>query len=117
MSKQTNKTPAPKLTDEDIINYFCASVAAEGAAPAAPQLTLFVGNKMWGKRLYATQSAAAKAVTALAPKLAKRLISVTDKVTARKVARAIKDRPALRKAAVTAAFRRELLYAQPLERR
>ena len=114
MSKATK---APKLSEAEIINLFCDAVNESGAAQATqPKLTLFVGQQMYGKRFYANQRAAKQAVTRLAPGLTKALKGKQPTSVVSQVRNALKRKPALRKAAVEAAFQRELLYAQPLVR-
>ena len=71
---------------------------------------------MYGKRFYANQRAAKQAVTRLAPGLTKALKGKQPTSVVSQVRNALKRKPALRKAAVEAAFQRELLYAQPLVR-
>lgn len=116
MKKTSTKAPVVKLTDEQVINFFCDAVNAAGQKPKTSQLSLFVGRQMFGKRLYATPTAARQAVSKLAPKFTESLKGVVDKATAAKVKRAILGNSALRRKAVDAAFNRELLYAQPIVR-
>ncbi len=113
-----SKTPkAAKLTDDQIINLFCDAVNEAGNSQAGnPKLTLFVGNQMFGKRFYATPKAARQAVSKLAPGLTKALKGRQPANVVTQVRNALKRKPALRKAAVDAAFNRELLYAGPPSR-
>lgn len=108
------KTTTPKLTDDQLINLFCDAVNASGAQQASkPKLTLFVGQQMYGKRFYANTKAAKQAVSRLAPNITKALKGKADGKALSQLRRALKGKPALRKAAVDAAFQRELLYAGP----
>lgn len=105
---------AAKLTDEQVINYFCDAVNAAGTSQATkPKLTLFVGEQMFGKRFYATPKAARQAVSRLAPELANALKGKQPTALVAQVRKALKTKPALRKRAVDAAFYRELVYAGP----
>ena len=110
-----SKTPkAAKLTDDQIINLFCDAVNEAGNSQAGkPKLTLFVGSQMFGKRFYATPTAARQAVSKLAPGLTKALKGRQPTNIVAQVRNALKRKPALRKAAVDAAFNRELLFAGP----
>ena len=112
----STKQKAVKLTDDQVVDLFCEAVNQTGKKPKSTQLSLFVGSQMFGKRLYATPTAAKQAVSKLAPKFAKNLKGVVDNVTAGRVCRAMRNNPALRRRAVDAAFTRELLYAQPIVR-
>ena len=116
MSKTNKTSKAIKLTDSQVIDLFCQAVNNVGDAHSQTQLSLFIKRKMFGKRLYATPSAAQRAVFALAPKLAKGLKGLVDTSTATRVTAAIRNNRSLRKKAVAAAFARELLYAQPVLR-
>lgn len=105
---------AAKLTDDEIINLFCDAINEAGSSQAGkPKRTLFVGNQMFGKRFYSTPAAARQAVSKLAPGLTKALKGRQPTNVVAQVRNALKRKPALRKAAVDAAFNRELLYAGP----
>lgn len=110
----SNTAKTPKLTDGQIIDLFCDAVNEAGTSQAGnPKLTLFVGNQMFGKRFYATPKAARQAVSKLAPGFTKALKGRQPTGVVAQVRNALKRKPALRKAAVDAAFNRELLYAGP----
>lgn len=105
---------AAKLTDDQIINLFCDAVNEAGNKQAGQtKLTLFVGSQMFGKRFYSTPTAARQAVSKLAPSLIKALKGRQPANVVNQVRNAMKRKPALRKAAVDAAFHRELLFAGP----
>lgn len=113
-----SKSTTPKLTESEIINLFCDAVnQAGGSQPSNPKLTLFVGKQMFGKRFYTSHTAAKQAVSKLAPSLVNALKGKMPTATVAQVRKAIRRNPKVRKAAVNAAFERELLCAQPVERR
>lgn len=111
MSK-TQKTP--KLTNDEIINLFCTAVSETGASESnQPKFSLFIGNRLFGRRFYGSATAAHQAVIKLAPRLAEGLKTKHPAKVASQVRNALRRNRALRKAAVAAAFQRELLYAGP----
>lgn len=111
------KTGTIKLSDDEIIELFCDAVRRSGEKDAAaPKLTLFIGNRMFGKRFYANSRAARQAVMKLAPSFVMSLTGQHPNTTVRAVQKAVKSKSRLRKLAVDAAFTRELLYAQPVVR-
>jgi len=110
-----SKAEKGKVSQDVLLTLFCTAVDRAGAAPVTPKVAVFAGRRMYGKRLYETEKAARQAVTKLAPKFCKALEDQILQRGARQLKRALSNKK-FRKQAVDEAFRREVLYIQPVVR-
>lgn len=100
----------PIPTDDEIIDLYCTAVQNAATALASQKkVALFLGNQLYGKRVYDSHEAAALAVSKLTPRLMAQLKTEDAAKVAFATRKLVRD-TALRRKAIETAYSKELFY-------
>lgn len=120
MSAKTTK-PTRAAQINQTISLFCLGleeICNHSKGAEVGPFALFIGNMVYGKRLYATRAGAVQAMAKLAPHFVKgKGTGPARRAAFQKAGRDLKKSSSLRKDALFAAIERELLSVQQVQHR